>query len=131
MLILEDIDKAVLHINLKGIERTKSSGGKVHLKVMSGENWHELVMYCVKNKLAGIENLALIPGNTGTAPIQNIGAYGVELKDVFVSCEVVDLEKGTVQTISKDQCKFGYRDSIFKNEVLGKYVLCFFNGKWC
>ncbi|PRP68239.1 UDP-N-acetylenolpyruvoylglucosamine reductase [Nonlabens agnitus] len=123
MLILNDIEKPVLHINLKGIEKVNENGNKVHLKVMAGENWHELVLYCVNNNFAGIENLALIPGNTGTAPIQNIGAYGVELKDVFVSCEVMDLETRAVKTLTKEDCNFGYRDSIFKNEALGKFVI--------
>ena len=123
MLLLNDIERPVLHINLKGIEETSLDNGNIILKVMSGENWHDLVMYCVEKKYAGIENLALIPGNTGTAPIQNIGAYGVELKDVFHSCEVMDVSDRQVITLTKDQCKFGYRDSIFKNEALGKYVI--------
>jgi len=123
MLILNDIEKPVLHINLTGIERIRANGNLVQLKVAAGENWHKLVLYCVENNLAGIENLALIPGNTGTAPIQNIGAYGVELKDVFVSCEVMDLESGMKRTLTAAECNFGYRDSVFKNEALGKYVI--------
>lgn len=123
MLLLNDIEKPVLHVNLKGIEKQKNDDGTILLKVMAGENWHDLVIYCVQNNYAGIENLALIPGNTGTAPIQNIGAYGVELKNVFHSCEVMDLETAAVKSFNKDECNFGYRDSIFKNEASGKYVI--------
>ncbi|WP_124980143.1 UDP-N-acetylmuramate dehydrogenase [Nonlabens xiamenensis] len=123
MLLLDDIQKPVVHVCLKGIERVEEKDGKVLLKVMAGENWHELVMYCIDQQLAGIENLALIPGNAGTAPIQNIGAYGVELKDVFHSCEVIDLKSLECKKLSLEDCKFGYRDSIFKNEAKGRYVI--------
>ena len=123
MLIINDIERPVIQVLLKGKEIIEQKNGSVLLKVMAGENWHELVMHCVENSFAGIENLALIPGNTGTAPIQNIGAYGVELKDVFHSCEVMDIKTGDIKTLSKADCKFGYRDSIFKNESLGKYVI--------
>jgi len=90
---------------------------------MAGENWHEFVMQCIKNNWAGIENLALIPGNVGTSPIQNIGAYGVELKDVFQSCDVMNIATREIKTLSLADCKFGYRDSIFKNEARGMYVI--------
>jgi UDP-N-acetylmuramate dehydrogenase len=123
MLIINDIDRPVVHILLKGIEILKQENGKVLLKIMAGENWHELVMYCIENNFAGIENLALIPGNTGTAPIQNIGAYGVELKDVFHSCKAMEIATGQIKEFSKTDCAFGYRDSIFKNDSLGKFVI--------
>ncbi|EAS18691.1 UDP-N-acetylmuramate reductase/dehydrogenase [Flavobacteria bacterium BBFL7] len=123
MLLLNDIERPVLHINLKGIELLKQDNEKVFIKVMGGENWHNLVMHCINNNWAGLENMALIPGNVGTAPIQNIGAYGVELKDCFDSCTVMDIKTREVKTINLDDCKFGYRDSIFKNEALGKYVI--------
>ncbi len=123
MLIINDLERPVVHIMLKGTEVQKQENGTVILKVMAGENWHEVVLFCIQNNFAGIENLALIPGNTGTAPIQNIGAYGVELKDVFYSCDVMEVSTGKESTLSKADCKFGYRDSIFKNEALGKYVI--------
>ncbi len=123
MLLINNVERPVIHLDLKGKEIIPHNNDEVLLKVAAGENWHELVMFCVKNNLAGIENLAFIPGNTGTAPIQNIGAYGVELKDSFYSCEVVELATGNSYTFNLAQCKFGYRDSIFKNEALGKYAI--------
>ncbi len=123
MLILNDIERPVVHVLLKGKEILGRTEDKVFLKVMAGENWHELVLYCIENDLAGMENLALIPGNTGTAPIQNIGAYGVELKDVFHSCEIMEIATGKRKTLDREACNFGYRDSIFKNEALNKYVI--------
>lgn len=123
MLIINDIDRPVIHVLLKGLEIQEQKNGKVLLKIMAGENWHELVMYCVENKFAGIENLALIPGSSGAATIQNIGAYGVELKDVFHSCAAMEIATGQIKEFSKADCAFGYRDSIFKNEALGKFVI--------
>lgn len=123
MLILKDIEKPVLHLNIKGIEVLEKTNEKVIVKAMAGENWHEFVMQCIKNNWAGIENLALIPGNVGTSPIQNIGAYGVELKDVFQSCDVMNIATREIKTLSLADCKFGYRDSIFKNEARGMYVI--------
>lgn len=123
MLITQHIDALVLHINIKGIEVVQETDEEVTLKIMAGENWHQMVMYTLDKGYGGLENMSLIPGNTGTAPIQNIGAYGVELKDIFVSCEAMDVETQTLKIFSKEDCKFGYRDSIFKNEVKGKYVI--------
>ncbi len=123
MLLINDVERPVLHINLLGIHIIEENKSNIVLKVMAGENWHQLVMFCVQQNYAGIENLALIPGNTGTAPIQNIGAYGVELKDVFHSCEVFEIATGELKVLSLQDCAFGYRDSIFKNEALGKYVI--------
>jgi UDP-N-acetylmuramate dehydrogenase len=123
MLIKKDIERTVIHVLLKGKEIKRLQGSEVHLKAQAGENWHELVLFCIENQLAGMENLSLIPGNVGTAPIQNIGAYGVELKDVFHSCDVLDLETLEVKTLALEDCKFGYRDSIFKNEAKNRYVI--------
>ncbi len=123
MLLINDIEKPVIHVLLKGIEIIKEDNSDTHVKVMAGENWHEFVLYCINHNLAGIENLALIPGNVGTSPIQNIGAYGVELKDIFYSCDVIDIKSLEEKTLSLTDCNFGYRDSIFKNEALGKYVI--------
>ncbi len=123
MLLTRDIDALVLHINLKGIEVISEDDDKVIIKVMAGENWHEMVLWTLKQGYGGLENMSLIPGNTGTAPIQNIGAYGVELKDVFESCEALEIKNLSIRTFTKEECKFGYRDSYFKNEGKGEYII--------
>jgi len=109
--------------NFKGIEIVNEGEDDVLVKAAGGENWHELVLWCIDRNLAGIENLSLIPGTVGAAPIQNIGAYGVELKDVFYELEAVNLETGDSRTFSLEECHFGYRDSIFKQELKGKYFI--------
>lgn len=123
MLLTKDIDALVLYINIKGKEILKEDDTHVYLKVMAGEVWHDMVLWCLAHDFGGLENLSLIPGHTGTAPIQNIGAYGVELKDTFISCEAMDMENQTIRIFSKDDCQFDYRDSYFKNEGKGKYVI--------
>lgn len=123
MLLTKDIDALVMHINLKGISIAEENGETVEIKIMAGENWHKLVMWSLERGYGGLENLSLIPGNVGTAPIQNIGAYGVELKDVFVSCTAMDVETGELVAFDKEDCEFGYRDSIFKNDAKDKYII--------
>lgn len=123
MLLTKNFDGLVIHINLKGIEVLSENNRYVTVKANAGENWHEFVLWCLENNFGGIENMSLIPGNVGTAPIQNIGAYGVELKDTFVSCEALSLETQTIKTFTKEDCNFGYRNSIFKNEVKSKYII--------
>ena len=123
MLLTKDIDALVIHVNLKGIEIVSNDNKNVVVKVNAGENWHEFVLWCLKNDFGGIENLSLIPGNVGSAPIQNIGAYGVELKDVFISCEAIDTKSHVLRTFSKEECKFDYRESIFKNTAKGNYII--------
>jgi UDP-N-acetylmuramate dehydrogenase len=123
MLLINDVQKPVIHVLLKGIEITLSIENDIYVKVMAGENWHDFVLYCIEKNFAGIENLSLIPGNVGTSPIQNIGAYGVELKDTFDSCNIIDIKTLEEKTLYLADCKFGYRDSIFKNEAAGKYVI--------
>lgn len=123
MLIIQDIDALVIYINLKGIEVLSKTDDKVIIKVMAGENWHDMVVWTLDQNFGGLENMSLIPGNTGTAPIQNIGAYGVELKDSFVSCEAIQVETQTGRTFSKEDCNFGYRQSYFKNEGKNKFVI--------
>jgi len=123
MLLTKDVDAFVAHINLKGISIISETDSQVLVEAMAGENWHELVQYTIQNDFGGLENLSLIPGNVGTAPIQNIGAYGVELKDVFENCTAYNVETLEKKVFSKEDCKFGYRNSIFKNEAKGKYVI--------
>ena len=123
MLLTKDIEALVMHINLKGIRLVGEDRETVTIKIMAGENWHDLVLWTLDHGYGGLENLSLIPGNTGTAPIQNIGAYGVELKDVFVGCEAMNVQNQELEAFSKEDCQFGYRDSIFKNKAKGKYIV--------
>jgi UDP-N-acetylmuramate dehydrogenase len=123
VLLTKDVDALVLHVNIKGREIIEKRGEKLHLKVMAGENWHETVMWCVDQGFGGLENLSLIPGNTGSAPLQNIGAYGVELKDVLVSCEALELATMKIKQFSNAECAFGYRDSYFKNKGKGRFII--------
>ena len=114
ILFTKDFEGLVIHLNIGGIVINKIDDDYRIVTAGAGENWHDLVIYCLKNGLGGIENLSLIPGSVGAAPIQNIGAYGVELKDVFVSCEVLDKRTMELENYMLDDCSFGYRDSIFK-----------------
>jgi len=123
MLLTKDITELVVHVNIKGIEVIDQSEDHVLVKVNAGENWHSFVMWCLEHNFGGIENLSLIPGNVGTAPIQNIGAYGVELKDVFESCEAIHIPSKTLTTFSNSDCEFAYRDSIFKSKCKGEYII--------
>ncbi len=123
MLFTKNVDALVLYINIKGITILEESNDHVILKVMAGEIWHDMVLWTLDHDYGGLENMSLIPGNTGTAPIQNIGAYGVELKDTFVSCEAMEIGTQTLRRFTKEQCNFGYRDSYFKNEGKGKYII--------
>ena len=129
MLLTKDINALVMHINLKGISIVEEDEDTVEIKVMAGENWHELVLWTLDKGYGGLENLSLIPGNTGTAPIQNIGAYGVELKDVFTSCVAMEVDTGELVTFDQESCKFGYRDSVFKREAKSKYIITSVNLK--
>lgn len=123
MLLTKNIEALVIHVNLKGISIISEDENTATIKVNAGENWHEFVLWSLKHDFGGLENLSLIPGNVGTAPIQNIGAYGVELKDSFVSCEGLCIETHKIKTFSKTDCDFGYRNSIFKQQEKGKYVI--------
>ncbi len=123
MLLTKDIDKLVIHINIKGISIHYENESEVELSVNAGEDWHEFVMWCISQNYGGIENLSLIPGNVGTSPIQNIGAYGVEVKDVITRVEGIDLNSAKKIQFSNKECDFGYRNSIFKNELKEKIVI--------
>lgn len=123
VLLTQDFDGMVIKMNLKGIEVVGQNDEHVWVKAMAGEVWHEFVMYCIANNLAGVENLSLIPGCVGAAPMQNIGAYGVEIKDTFDSLEAVEIATGDVVVFNREECHFGYRESIFKQEAKGKYII--------
>lgn len=123
ILFTKDFEGLVIKLNLKGISEEMMSEDEVLVTAKAGENWHQFVMYCLEKNYGGLENLSLIPGNVGTSPMQNIGAYGTEIKDTFVGCKVLNLETLQIESFDKEQCKFGYRDSIFKQEGKGKYVI--------
>ncbi|MEM9142343.1 MAG: UDP-N-acetylmuramate dehydrogenase [Bacteroidota bacterium] len=123
MLLTHNLEALVLHIDLRGKTIVSENDTQVFLKVMAGENWHQLVLWTLERDYGGLENMSLIPGNTGTAPIQNIGAYGVELKDVFEGCEALDTQDGSLRWFTPEECEFGYRDSYFKNRGKGRYIL--------
>ena len=123
ILLTSPVEALVLYINLRGREVIREDAGQVIIRAMAGENWHELVMWTLQQGFGGIENLALIPGKAGTAPIQNIGAYGVELKDVFEACTAIDVNSGALKRFDREQCQFGYRDSIFKREGKGRFII--------
>lgn len=123
MLFLSDFKGLVIRNCLKGISIEKDLGEEVLIKSAAGENWHEFVMWCVKHGYAGLENLSLIPGCVGASPMQNIGAYGVEIKDVFEELEAYHLTTGQKQVFSKEDCHFGYRESVFKRELKEVYII--------
>lgn len=123
LLLTRDWEGLVIKINLKGIEIVRETEDLVWVKVQTGENWHEFVQYTLQNDFGGLENLSLIPGNAGTAPMQNIGAYGVEIKDSMTELSALEIASGKVQIFTKDDCRFGYRESVFKNELKNQFVL--------
>ena len=123
ILFTKDFEGVVIKLNLKGISEEILNDNEVLVTAKAGENWHEFVLHCLNKNYGGLENLSLIPGNVGTSPMQNIGAYGTEIKDVFVSCKVLNRETGELKVFDLEKCRFGYRDSIFKQEEKGKYVI--------
>ncbi|WP_345027769.1 UDP-N-acetylmuramate dehydrogenase [Ravibacter arvi] len=123
ILLLGDLPYLVMKMELKGIQVIQEDADQVRLRVGAGVVWHDLVAFAVSQGWGGLENLSLIPGSVGAAPIQNIGAYGVEIKDVFYALEAVRVEDGQTRIFSRDECRFGYRDSIFKQEEKNKWVI--------
>lgn len=123
ILFTKDFDGLAIQLNLKGISEELLNENEILVTAKAGENWHEFVMYCLNKNYGGLENLSLIPGNVGTSPMQNIGAYGTEIKDHFVSCKVLNLQTLEVETFDLEKCRFGYRDSIFKQEGKNQYVI--------
>jgi len=123
MLLTKNIEALVIHIDLKGKKILKEDADYVWVESQAGENWHEFVLWTIEQNLGGLENMSLIPGNVGTTPVQNIGAYGTEIKDTFVSCEAINIENQEMKTFTKEECHFGYRESVFKNEVKDQYII--------
>ncbi|RYG51976.1 MAG: UDP-N-acetylmuramate dehydrogenase, partial [Chitinophagaceae bacterium] len=123
ILITKDIEGVVIKNCLKGIDVVKENHNHVWIKAMAGEIWHQFVLETISRNLAGIENLSLIPGCIGASPMQNIGAYGVEVKDVIEEVEAWDIATNKPIHLSAADCRFGYRDSIFKNELKGKTII--------
>lgn len=123
ILFTADYPGLVIRNAIMGIDETSLDDRFVLVKVGAGENWHALVIHCLNKNYGGIENLSLIPGSVGAAPMQNIGAYGVEIKEVIESVEGIDLANGNVVDFSHDDCLFGYRESVFKNDLRGKYFI--------
>ncbi|MCC8410800.1 UDP-N-acetylmuramate dehydrogenase [Mucilaginibacter sp. UR6-1] len=122
MLMVNDFDGLVIRINIRGIEH-RINQDEVIVEAGGGEVWNDLVNFCVDRGFAGMENLSLIPGSVGASPIQNIGAYGVEIKDVFESCRAFEIATGQIKTFTHADCKFGYRESIFKSELKGQCII--------
>ena len=123
ILLTKDVDSLVIKNDIKGIEVLKDDDDTVEIMAGGGENWHEFVMFCVARGYGGIENLSLIPGNIGAAPMQNIGAYGVEIKDTFKYLNAFHIQSGEIHQFNNNDCQFGYRESIFKNKFKGEYII--------
>jgi UDP-N-acetylmuramate dehydrogenase len=123
ILLTRDVSGLLLKNSLKGIQILSSDDRYTYVEVMGGENWHTTVLWAVEQQLGGLENLSLIPGTVGAAPVQNIGAYGVELKDILVHLQAVDLNSGELHQFSNEACQFGYRNSIFKHQAKDQYCI--------
>ncbi len=123
ILLTQNVNGAVLQNRITGIELVEQNDDTVTLKVGGGENWHQFVLHCIENNWGGVENLSLIPGCVGASPMQNIGAYGVEIKDVFHSLKAFNIEEKTNYTFTNHDCEFGYRESIFKRKYKDQFVI--------
>jgi UDP-N-acetylmuramate dehydrogenase len=123
MLLTQDIDALVIHIDLKGKKVIQENEDYVWVECQAGENWHEFVLWTLAQDYGGLENMSLIPGNVGTTPVQNIGAYGAEIKDTMTSCEAIKIDTFETKNFSNADCHFGYRESVFKQEVKDQYII--------
>ncbi|MDB4297559.1 UDP-N-acetylmuramate dehydrogenase [Flavobacteriaceae bacterium] len=123
MLLTENINKTVVHLNLEGVIVNNETEDTVEVTALAGENWHDFVLWCIDQNYGGLENLSLIPGNVGTCPIQNIGAYGFEVKDTIITVEALHKDTLEVKKFTNAECEFGYRNSIFKNNLKGEYII--------
>jgi UDP-N-acetylmuramate dehydrogenase len=123
MLLTKNIEALVIHIDLKGKKIIQENDDFVWVESQAGENWHEFVLWTIEQNFGGLENMSLIPGNVGTTPVQNIGAYGTEIKDTFVSCQAINIENQEIKIFTNSECHFGYRESIFKNEAKDQYII--------
>ena len=123
LLFTKDFDGIVIKNNLKGINLINEDSDFYYVKASAGEVWHQLVIHCIIKNYAGLENLSLIPGNVGASPMQNIGAYGAEIKDTFHELEALNINDKTLHTFSNADCKFGYRESIFKHELKNQFII--------
>lgn len=123
LLITKNVNALVIKNDLKGIEIIKETTDSVFVKCSAGEIWHEFVMWCINKNYGGLENLSLIPGCTGASPMQNIGAYGVEIKDTFFELEAINTETGELKLFTKSDCEFGYRESVFKRQFKNQFII--------
>lgn len=123
ILFTKSFDGLVLKNDIRGIEKVKEDNEYVYVNAGAGENWHQFVLYCIKNNWAGVENLSLIPGNIGASPMQNIGAYGVEIKEVFHELKAFHIQERTNYTFTLKDCEFGYRESVFKRKYKNEFVI--------
>ncbi|MGZ8557117.1 MAG: UDP-N-acetylmuramate dehydrogenase, partial [Chitinophagaceae bacterium] len=123
ILFTKDFDGIVLKNEIYGIEKINEDANNVYIKCGAGENWHRVVLHCIENNWAGIENLSLIPGCVGASPMQNIGAYGVEIKSVFHELTAFHLHEKTNYTFKLNECEFGYRESVFKRKYKDQFVI--------
>ena len=123
LLFTKNYDGLVLKNEIKGIHTVHEDEDHIYVKAGAGENWHQFVLHCIKNNFSGVENLSLIPGNVGASPMQNIGAYGAEIKDVFHSLEAFHLKEKRFATFSANDCEFGYRESVFKRKYKDQFVI--------
>lgn len=123
ILFTKDFDGLVLKNEIKGISKVNEDEEVVYVQAGAGENWHQFVLHCIKNEWAGVENLSLIPGNVGASPMQNIGAYGVEIREVFYELKAFNLKEKTNYTFGLKDCDFGYRDSVFKRKYKDEFVI--------
>ncbi len=123
ILLTKNYNGLVAKNEMQGIELINEDKQYYYVRAAAGENWHRFVLHCIENNFAGVENLSLIPGNTGASPMQNIGAYGVEIKDVFYDLEAYNIREKKIQVFSAEDCEFGYRESVFKRKYKGQFII--------